>query len=173
MYLEDPAAMTTLLLNMADRNIVSDEFVQRHIKATPDIENRRVISENKSKDEKVSPYHSVDKNHSLKKIALQTGVSSPSEVGLELNERKNGEKSLVDIRDSRRKQNSPRIEEPSAPGEQGRPKNSGDTTTRKPKGFQPKLKASSELWVKKAQEKISELINPIVLASYSKSSLRI
>jgi len=172
MYLEDPAAMTTLLLNMADRNIVSDEFVQRHIKATPDIENRRVISENKSKDEKVSPYHSVDKNHSLKKIALQTGVSSPSEVGLELNERKNGEKSLVDIRESRRKQNSPRIEEPSAPGEQGRPKNSGDTTTRKPKGFQPKLKASSELWVKKAQEKISELINPIVLASYSKSSLR-
>ena len=30
--------MTNLLLAMADRNIVSDEFVQRHIKAKPDIE---------------------------------------------------------------------------------------------------------------------------------------
>ena len=29
MYLEDPASMANLLLNMADRNIVSDEFVRK------------------------------------------------------------------------------------------------------------------------------------------------
>ncbi len=169
MYLEDPAAMTTLLLNMADRNIVSDEFVQRHIKATPDIENRRVNSENKSKQEKVSPYHQVDKDHSLKKIALQTGVTSPSEVGLKLEAKRDGEQSLVEKRETTRKETT---EGPTAPGEPGRPKNSNDKKTRKPKGFQPKLKASAELWAKQAQEKISELINPIILESYSKSSLR-
>ena len=95
MYLEDPAAMTTLLLNMADRNIISDEFVQRHVKAIPDIENRRVKKENVVKEEKVSPYHQADKDYGLKKIALQTGVSSPSEVGLELEDKREGEESLV------------------------------------------------------------------------------
>ena len=92
MYLDDPAAMTNLLLNMADRNIVSDEFVQRHIKAKPDIERRRVVDEEKvrvSKDlEKISPYHAVDKQYGLEKIALQTGVASPSQVGVELKKKK-------------------------------------------------------------------------------------
>ena len=94
MYLDDPTSMTNLLLAMADRNIVSDEFVQRHIKAKPDIEQRRVMSENKGRDsrhlEKVSPYHTVDKEHGLEKIALQTGVVSPSQVGVQLKE-KNGD----------------------------------------------------------------------------------
>jgi hypothetical protein len=178
MYLEDPAAMTTLLLNMADRNIISDEFVQRHIKAKPDIENRRVINENKTKDakdmEKVSPYHEVDKDQALKKIALQTGVSSPSEVGLELDDKKSGEKSLMDMKESQMKisktQNGPPNK--SAPGSPGRPKNSSDTKTRKPKTFTPKTKAATELWAKQAQDQISDVINPVMLDSFSKSSLR-
>ena len=45
MYLDDPAAMTNLLVGMADRNIISEEFVQRHINAKPDIERRRVVEE--------------------------------------------------------------------------------------------------------------------------------
>jgi len=174
MYLEDPAAMTTLLLNMADRNIISDEFVQRHVKARPDIENRRITDENKTKEnkdmEKVSPYHQVDKDHSLKKIALQTGITSPSEVGVKLDKKKNGEKSLVEMREV--KTNSPPNQEKVAPAPQGRPKNSKDQSTRKPKEFTPKLKASAEIWAKQAQSKISEIINPVILASFDKSSVR-
>jgi hypothetical protein len=176
MYLEDPAAMTTLLLNMADRNIISDEFVQRHVKATPDIENRRVKKENSAKEEKVSPYHQADQDYGLKKIALQTGVSSPSEVGLELEVKKEGEESLVDIREKKKqKPNSPapRIEvEESVVESPGRPKNSQDSAPRKPKVFQPKLKASAELWAKDAQEKISDVANPAILNHYGKASLR-
>ena len=171
MYLEDPAAMTTLLLNMADRNIVSDEFVQRHIKATPDIENRRVRNENRVKEEKVSPYHQVDQEYGLKKIALQTGVSSPSEVGLEL-ETKNGDKSLVEIRESQKPKPPSSPENQAIVESPGRPKNSNDTQKRKPKEFQPKLKASAEVWAKQAQELISNIINPIILKSHDKTSLR-
>ena len=174
MYLEDPAAMTTLLLNMADRNIISDEFVQRHVKATPDIENRRVKSENKTKNEKVSPYHQVDQDYGLKKIALQTGVSSPSEVGLEL-EDKNGDLSLKEIKDQEKEKlpnNTVDVQEVSVPGSPGRPKNSNDSVKRKEKMFQPKLKASAEIWAKGAQEKISEITNPAMLNHYGKSSLR-
>ena len=45
MYLDDPAAMTQLMINLADRNIISDELVQRNIKAQPDIERKRLANE--------------------------------------------------------------------------------------------------------------------------------
>ena len=101
MYLDDPASVANLLLAMADRNIVSDEFVQRHIKARPEVESRRVADEEKkrvSKDlEKISPYHSVDKQYGLQKISLQTGVVSPTQVGVKL-QKKKGDRAALDMR---------------------------------------------------------------------------
>jgi len=178
MYLEDPASMMTILLNMADRNIISDEFVQRNIKANPDIENRRVQTEVKTREsknmEKISPYHGVDKQQALKKIALQTGVSTPSEVGLELEKKKSGEKSLMQMKEFQMKISKTQNRPPSnkAPGLPGRPKNSNDTTKRKPKQFHPKIKAAAELWAKQTQEKISDILNPVILENFAKSSLR-
>jgi hypothetical protein len=174
MYLDDPAAMTNLLLNMADRNIVSDEFVQRHIKAKPDIEKRRVVDEEKvrvSKDlEKISPYHAVDKQYGLEKIALQTGVASPSQVGVELKKKK-GDKAALDMK--RPKQSAPNNNDNNiAPGEPGRPKNSRDIQKRKPKQFKPKNKASIDLWAKEAQSKISTILNPGILERFAKKNMR-
>ena len=83
MNLEDPASVMNILLSMADRNILSDEYLQRYIKANPDMENRRTTTENNRKDEKVSPFHQADQDFQMKKITLQTGLTSPSEVGLE------------------------------------------------------------------------------------------
>jgi hypothetical protein len=170
MYLEDPASMANLLLNMADRNIVSDEFVRRHIKATPEIEDRRVQQENTTRNtkemEKVSPYHQVDKQHGLKKIALQTGVSSPSEVGLKLDEKTDD--SLVDIKDK----TSVKEEPSNNVGLPGRPKNSNDLSKRKQKQFSPKIKASDLIWAKNTQDFISKIINPVILSYYNKSSIR-
>tara|TARA_R110000824_G_scaffold5445_1_gene25221 strand:+ start:182 stop:2437 length:2256 start_codon:yes stop_codon:yes gene_type:complete len=175
MYLDDPAAMTNLLLAMADRNIVSDEFVQRHIKAKPDIEQRRVLSENKGRDsrnlEKVSPYHTVDKEHGLEKIALQTGVVSPSQVGVQLKE-KNGDESALELRRPKEGPSSEPVDNPDNPGEPGRPKNSRDTQPRKPKEFKPKIKASVELWAKEAQTTISKILNPGILTQFDKKNMR-
>ncbi len=176
MYLEDPATMANILLNMADRNIVSDEFVQRQIKAKPDIETRRLQTESKNRNskniEKVSPYHQVDQDHALKKIALQTGTAAPSEVGLELEEKKNGEKSLMDQKEEQVTKKGPPIGGSPSPGQPGRPKTSKDVQKRKTKEFKPKTKAAVELWAKQAQVKISEIVNPVMLESFSKSSLR-
>ena len=177
MYLDDPAAMTNLLLAMADRNIISDEFVQRHIKAKPDIEQRRVMSEKQSRNtkkiEKVSPYHSVDKEHSLEKIALQTGVVSPTQVGVELKD-KNGDESALEMR---RPKDQPQPKSPSVPkgpnvGEPGRPKNSRDIEKRKTKEFKPKNKASVELWAKGAQDKVADILNPGILKQFNKKNMR-
>lgn len=186
MNLEDPSTMAQLLINLADRNIVSDEFIQRNIKAKPEIEQKRILSETKQRDrgsmqEKVSPYHAVDKDFSLEKIALQTGVASPSEVGLDLKERKEGEEPALEMRtkkkenkniDSPKQQNLPFPEEEPDTGVPGRPKNSNDTEERKPRGFKPALKASVELWAKKTQDKISKTINPALLDQFNKKNMR-
>ena len=175
MYLDDPASMTNLLLAMADRNIVSDEFVQRHIKAKPDIEQRRILSENKSRDtknlEKVSPYHAVDKEHGLEKIALQTGVVSPSQVGVKLKE-KNGDESALELRRPKEASPSEPLVEPDNTGQPGRPKNSRDIEPRKEKEFKPKIKASIELWAKESQSKIAKILNPGILQQFNKKNMR-
>ena len=176
MYLDDPAAMTNLLVGMADRNIVSDEFVQRHIKAKPDIERRRVVEEERTrirKDmEKISPYHAVDKDYGLEKIALQTGVVSPTQVGVELQDKQKGDNSALEMRNKQSKRNAPRQQAPDAPGTPGRPQNTRDQNGRKPRTFKPRNKASIELWAKDAQSKVSKVLNPGLLKHFSKKNMR-
>lgn len=174
--LDDPATMMQLMVNLADRNIVSDEFIQRQIKAKPGIEEKRISNEAKKRgrgkmQEKVSPYHAVDKDFSLEKIALQTGVASPSQVGLELDPKNPDEKTGLEMRSSPNSP-SPKIEDNPSPGEPGRPKNSTDETPRERRRFKPAIKAKTELWAKKAQAKISKITNPILLERFEKRNMR-
>ena len=175
MYLDDPTAVSNLMLAMADRNIVSDEFVQRHVKARPEVEFRRVADEEKKRVnrdlEKISPYHSVDKQYGLQKIALQTGVVSPTQVGVKLDKKKNGDRAALDMR----RPPSPRGGPPNGQKTTkvpGRPNNTRDSEPRKTKEFKPKTKAAVELWAKEAQTKISELVNPGLLQQFGKKNMR-
>ena len=183
MYLDDPAAMTQLMINLADRNIISDELVQRNVKAQPEIERKRLKNERKKRDggtmsEKISPYHAVDKDYGLEKIALQTGVVSPTQVGVKLKP-KNGDDSALELRQKQTKpqENQKQLELPFEENESpvespGRPKNSRDIQPREKRTFKPKRRASLELWAKQAQEVISEAINPAILDQFGKSSMR-
>ena len=179
MNLEDPASVMNILLSMADRNILSDEYLQRYIKANPDMETRRTNTENDRKDEKVSPFHQADQDFQMKKITLQTGLTSPSEVGLELNEKKRGEDSVLSIRskDAKQRQRNQggvqgRPQENADTGQRGRPKNSTDSGPRQERTFKPALKASIQTWARNAQYKISEFMNPGILEQYTKGSMR-
>ena len=176
MQLDDPTSMMQLMINLADRNIISDEFVQRQIKAKPGIEEKRIANETKKRgkgkmQEKVSPYHAVDKDFSLEKIALQTGVASPSQVGLKLDPKSPDEKTGLEMR-SKPKPTEPKIEDNISPGEPGRPKNSTDEMPRERRTFKPAIKATTELWAKKAQAKISKTVNPIILGRFDKKNMR-
>jgi hypothetical protein len=189
MYLDDPASMTQLMINLADRNIISDEFVQRNIKATPSVERKRLQNEEKRRDrgtmsEKVSPFHAVDKDFSLEKIALQTGVASPSEVGLDLNDRRDGEEPALEMRrpkdkkkpsqDKEQQQLLPFKDDSNPPSTEGpgRPKNSRDLVQRERRTFKPKRKASIELWAREAQDKISKAVNSVILDGFGKKNMR-
>ena len=62
-------------------------------------------------------------------------------------------------------------EKKGVPG-QGRPKTKKDTTKRKTKKFTPRSKAMMNIWALDAQDKISEILNPIILSKYKRKNMR-
>ena len=117
-------------------------------------------------------YHAVDKEYGLEKIALQTGVVSPTQVGMELQDKKKGDNSALEMRNKQTKRNAPRQQAPVPPGDPGRPPNTRDQNGRKPRTFKPKNKAAIELWAKDAQSKIAKVLNPGLLKHFNKKNMR-
>jgi len=177
MDLSNEEAEKALLLQLADRNIVSDELVQRVFGFDPDTEKSRLNRENRERSsdrmiQKAGPWHDPQFNNALRKIALQIGLATPSQVGLSLEDKKQGEMTSVEMKMA----NTPMKTEisdkqPGQPGE-GRPKNSKDTEERKERTFKPQTGATIQLWAIEAQEKISELVNPYMLSFYNKKNMR-
>lgn len=95
MDLSNEEAEKALIIQLADRNIVSNEFVQKRFGADPELENVRVERENKA-ESKLGPY--VTNDYNLRKVALQLGIATPSQVGLELSPNDNNEKTMLELK---------------------------------------------------------------------------
>ena len=184
MDLSNEDAEKALLIQLADRNIVSDELVQRVFGFDPDTEKSRLNREDRERTsdrmvQKAGPYFDANFENSLKKIALQLGMATPSQVGLELANKKRGEMNAVEVKSEfaipktpfggGNTQTSPSTK--GLPG-QGRPKNSKDSKQRQTKKFTPQTGASLYLWSIEAQDKISETLNPVLLEFYGKKNMR-
>jgi hypothetical protein len=174
-----------LLVQLADRNLISDELLQTRFGFDPDIEKTRLNRESRERDsnrmvQKSGPWFDPQFENSLRKIALQTGIVSPSQIGLELEKKKNGEKNAIELKTpqipgltskpTKLANDSP--ESLSGQPQQGRPKNSKDQTTRKTKTFSPQTGASVMIWAIKAQDQINQIMNPVLLDFYGKKDLR-
>lgn len=176
MDLSNEDAEKALLIQLADRNIISDESLQMRFGIDPSMEKYRVNREINDRDndrmpQKSGPYYDANFENSLKKIALQIGLATPSQIGLELDKKKSGEKNLLEMK----MENAIPKSTPFSPigvSGQGRPKNSKDTQKRKSKDFAPQTGASIALWAANAQEKISDIINPHILQFFNKTNLR-
>ena len=141
-------------------------------------------NENKAREragaEKISPFHSVDKDFALEKIALQTGIVSPTQVGVKLEDKEDGDQSVLEMNKVAEKEANKKKQmelpfdkgNPNTPKDTGRPKNTQDTGPRKKREFKPRNRASIELWAKNAQEKISEFLKPAFLQEFNKKNLR-
>lgn len=176
MDLSNADAEKALLIQLADRNLVSDEMLQKMFGFDPEMEKSRLNRENKDRENermvpKAGPWYDPQSEESLKKIALQTGLATPSQVDLELKPKKKGEKSLLDMKTEAVPPVPPNSANPGQPG-QGRPKNTKDTEKRKTKQFSPRTGASLQLWALDAQEKIADILNPLLLDFYSKKNMR-
>jgi hypothetical protein len=184
MDLSNEETEKALLIQLADRNVISDEFLQKRFGADPEMERVRLNRESNDRSAermvpKMGPYNNLEND--MKKIALQLGLATPSEVGLDLMEKQKGQKTLLEIRnelDIKKAIEAPKSNpfggsntSPGRPG-QGRPQSQKDSTKRKTKQFAPQTGASLILSANKLQEKINNAVNPILLNFYKKKNMR-
>ena len=178
MTLTNEDSEKSLLIQLADRNLVSEETLQRKFGDNPEMEKLRIVREDRDRNygrrpEKASPYHDANGELGLKKIALQTGIASPGEVGLELEDKIDGQKSALEMRQSQTKKKSgPEKENLAGTPNVGRPQNSKDTEPRESRTVNPITKALTQAKAKIAQEEISKIVNPMILDMYQKKDFR-
>lgn len=175
--LGDENTEKALLIQMVDRGLISDELLQRRFGHNVELEDARLIREAKQREnnkrpEKLGPYIDSDIDKSLMKIAFQQGYVTPSQVGLNLPEPLDGEKTFLEFQADQQPQGSDsQVPEKT----RGRPKMSKDKQKRKNKQFQPKTKADLAnyyVWLQDAQDKVNEFLNAHILNLYNKSNFR-
>lgn len=179
MDLSNDDAEKSLLIQLADRNLISDELIQTRFGFDPDTEKSRLNRETRERrsdrmSRKAGPWFDPQIENSLKKIALQTGTVSPSQVGLELEKKKSSEKTALEMKQPTQPTKLANDSPESLPlsGIPGRPKNATDKNKRKTKVFKPQTGAKLLLWATNAQDDISAIINPVLLDFYGKKNLR-
>lgn len=172
--LSDEAAQKQLLIQLADRDIISNETLLERFREIPNIERVRVRREDKDRREdiipdKASPYHRPQHRDEIAKLALNKDLLSQEyleDMGLPVADNSG---------------NSPASPSSNTPNEKsieqqppGRPVLSRDSQKRKQKRVLPRSGEAgiSVLWAIEAQNKISDIINPIALKHFNKDNIR-
>jgi len=182
MDLSNEDAEKALLIQLADRNLISDELLQTKFGFDPEMEKSRLNREKKDRTSKrmvpkSGPWHDPQFDNALKKLSLQLGLVTPSQVGLDLPKKKPSEQTALEMKMNQPKpptklaNDSPSESLPGVPGE-GRPKLSKDKEKRQEKTFSPQTGAKLLIWSSSAQDQISNIVNPIILEYFNKKNLR-
>ncbi len=173
--LSDEAAEKQLLIQLADRDIISQETLLERFRELPGIERVRVRREERERTndtgapKKAGPYHNPQHKEDVAKISLTKDALDSDEYLEKLGLPPAIKEEVVD-RDP-----APEQDEKYNPEElNGRPRFSRDTTKRKEKRVLPRSgdATTATLWALDAQSKISEVLSPIALAHFNKKNAR-
>ncbi len=153
MSLSDESSEKNLLIQLADRDIISHETVLERFKEVPGVEKMRLKREDKARDsdnlpEKASPFHNPNHGQELEKIDKQAKVSQKA----------------TDKKESQKPINPT-----------GRPPAKLDEGPRKKRVDTPKSKpgvAEFLVWTENSYDKISSIANKGYLAVKDKSTMR-
>lgn len=176
MVLSDEAAEKALLLQLWDRDIITSEAVRfafdmDHNEIEEAKLNREHRRRGKSLPPKASQFHNPEKEHDLMKLAVQKGSVTPSQVGLNLPDKKPGEKTFFEGSTPKDAKKQP-VGSPLT----GRPKNSKDTVQRKQRRVLPRGSSAQYKdlfrFAESAQASVDELINPAYIAMAGKKNIR-
>ena len=176
--LSDEAAEKALLIDLVDRDLISADSVRSVFGFDPDIEQFKINRESRSRGVstpyKSSPYHNPQPDHDLKKTALNTGLVSPSEVGLDLDDKKEGEESLLEINQKNSEINKKAEIANKPKGDPGRPFNAKDGGQRKKKAVRPRSIGfiTDMLEYQEAYDSVSKIVNPAFMKSVGKNNKR-
>jgi len=170
MILSDESAEKNLLVQLADRDIVSIETVRERFGEINDIEDARIKTENRGRKSKkvppkTGPYHNAQIEDEYKKIGLNKDVITIDQV----TDLKPKPEPAVEAPTTQPQEKKPNTSENP---DGGRPKNAIDTQPRKRKVVNPRTNASLLIWATNAQKQISEILQPALLAHYGKSNIR-
>lgn len=170
MSLTDEQTQTKLILDLLDREIIAAETAREDLGYSNMVEKARLKREHKERKDypKVSPYHDANPEHTLKKIFVQKGDVTPSEVGVTLDPKKPGEKTPNENQQKLTKLTKPAIK--GTPGE-GRPPGSIDKQKRKQR---IPLVAEQEIltWACASLNTIGKILLPAYLNKVGKKNLR-
>jgi hypothetical protein len=163
--------MLALVRDMVDRNLISDEEGRRIFNTDPEIEAYRTKKEERRRKAesvpmKSGPYHNPNLDSDLKKVALQKGLMTPEDVGLETSLSK---KDIMDIVKPK-PAGVPTTKSKGKSG-QGRPKNSADKSGRKKRIVKPRS-AMATVWYKSAQDKVHDILLGKALEKFGKKNQR-
>ena len=172
--LSDEAAEKQLLIQLADRDIISSETLLERFRELPGIERIRVRREerersnDKNAPKKAGPYHNPQHKDDIAKISLTKDVLDSDEYLEKIGLPPAIKEEAVDVQPTREEEEY----DPEEPN--GRPKFSRDTTKRKEKRVLPRSgqATTATLWAVEAQNKISDVISPIALAHFNKKNAR-
>ena len=158
MTLSDEAAEKNLLIQLADRDIISHETLLERFKEIPQIENIRIKREISKRDSagppKASPYHNPNHDQDIEKMDKQGQINLKQEKEKQKSVKRN---TNTDIKDN------------------GRPPNSLDNGPRKKRVEKPKSQpglAETLVWAENSWSKISDTVNNAFLNSHNKKNLR-
>jgi len=175
MSLSDESSIKALLIQLADRDIISNEALQRAFGYVPESQNAQIKRESKKRNAKVmppkaSPYHNPQTLEDMKKIILQGGGVAPSELGIELEKKQPGQLSQLEKNAKLNPKPIKQFDPPST--NNGRPKNKKDSTKRKQRTVKPRAFIENFMWANNAQHQISEILTPIIVQSLGKKNVR-
>jgi hypothetical protein len=172
--LSDEAAEKRLLIDLMDRDLISEEALQERFDLIPEIENVRRKREMRKRESgkmppKAGPWHNPQRIDDLKKMWVQMGIMTPKDFDIELVSDSVEEEStsVPSTENAEQKQ--------AGLSGQGRPVGVKDSEKRKKKEIRPRTAAKlveAMSWAESSQKIISEYVNAAYLSSLKKKSLR-
>lgn len=176
--LSDESAQKKLLLDLADRGILSDETLLERFREMPNIESVRVRREEKKRrsdtntPQKASPFYNPQHKQDMAKIAITKDVLNTEEYMEELD--LPYQEPAVETPDS---PSVPKDNETPKLSNDGRPPFSKDSVPRKQKRVLPRSGEASEatayrVWGINAQESISKVLTPAICDHFKKKNAR-
>ena len=176
--LSDEAAQKQLLIQLADRDIISQETLLERFRELPNIERIRVRREERERTndiaapKKAGPYHNPQHKDDMAKIAMTKDVLDSSEylekVGLP------GKTEDVIVKEKTEITPTENESDYTPENDNGRPRFSRDVTKRKEKRVLPRSgnATTATLWAISTQDKISDIVSPIALSHFNKKNAR-
>jgi hypothetical protein len=151
MSLSDEASEKNLLIQLADRDIISQETILERFKEIPSVEKMRLKRERKSRNneaypDKAGPFHNANHKQELEKIDKQAEVNEVKEDKKKKEIKKNGRPPFAPDKEPRKK----RVETPKS---------------------KPGL-ADLIVWTNDAFEDVSSTLNKAFLGANNKKNLR-